>query len=83
MQGSETTNVLCFLLKKCFSPQGLIVAWMVSWQKEQWVLKLYSARTVPKTYQVSLWNRLFLFSGHGVVCFEVFILEDTSLLRKG
>lgn len=40
MQGSETTNVFCFLLKKHFRPWGLIVAWMVSWQKEQWVLKL-------------------------------------------
>lgn len=37
IQGSETTDVFCFLLKKHFFPWGLIVAWIVSWQKEPWV----------------------------------------------
>lgn len=37
--------------KKCFFPQGLIVAWMVKWHEEQWVLKLCSMCRVPETYQ--------------------------------
>lgn len=74
MQGFETTDVLCFLLKKRFFPWGLIVARRVKWQKELGVLKLRSMCGAPEAYQVSIRNRLFLFSGHWVVCFEIFIL---------
>lgn len=72
MQGSETTNVLCFLLKQRFFPQGITGAWMVKWQKEQWLLKLCSVCSVPETYQVGIRDRLFLFSGHWVVRFEIY-----------
>lgn len=64
MQGFETTDVLCFLLKKRFFPWGLIVARRVKWQKELGVLKLRSMCGAPEAYQVSIRNRLFLFSGH-------------------
>lgn len=83
MQGSEITDVLCFLLKKCFLPQGSNSGLDGELAERTVSVEIVFCCSVPETYQVSLWSRLFLFSDHGVVCFEVFILEDTSLLEEG
>lgn len=56
MQGSETTTVLGFLLKKRFSPQGLTDL-DDELAENKWVLKLCPACTVPETQQASLWSR--------------------------
>lgn len=45
----------------------------------QWQNSVRIVFSVSQIYQVSIRNRWFLYSGHSVVCFEIFILEDNSL----